>query len=155
MIRTRKSTTPTRQVGIRRDVLREILSSRRRELQAEVQRHLRARRSDRPADVHEALEHSEANNFADIGFALLEMKGETMRRIDEALSRVETGTFGSCGLCGVEISETRLRALPFAVRCTTCETAREQTRARRATDGDEGMGRQVGLDPLGAPRLGV
>ena len=45
--------------------------------------------------------------------------------IEEALTRLEEGTFGNCFECGDEISERRLRALPFAARCKDCEEARE------------------------------
>ena len=47
-----------------------------------------------------------------------------------ALRRLEEGTFGYCFECGEEISERRLRALPFAVRCKDCEEARETAQQR-------------------------
>jgi DnaK suppressor protein len=59
------------------------------------------------------------------------MKSETLTKINEALQRLEEGTYGNCFECGDEISEARLRALPFAVRCKDCEEARE-TAERRA-----------------------
>lgn len=58
------------------------------------------------------------------------MKAETLNRIDEALARLESGTFGFCTECGQEISERRLRALPFALRCKECEEAREVAEQR-------------------------
>jgi DnaK suppressor protein len=58
------------------------------------------------------------------------MKAETLNRIDEALRRLEEGTFGYCFECGEEINEKRLRALPFAVRCKDCEAAREVKQQR-------------------------
>jgi DnaK suppressor protein len=58
------------------------------------------------------------------------MKAETLNKIDEALRRLEEGTFGHCFECGEEISERRLRALPFAVRCKDCEEAREVAQQR-------------------------
>jgi DnaK suppressor protein len=53
------------------------------------------------------------------------MKAETLHRINEALERLEEGTYGRCFECGEEIEPRRLRALPFAVRCKDCEEARE------------------------------
>jgi len=55
---------------------------------------------------------------------------ETLHRIEEALERLEEGTFGYCFECGDEIEERRLRALPFAVRCKDCEEARETAERR-------------------------
>jgi DnaK suppressor protein len=65
-----------------------------------------------------------------IEFALIEMKAETLSKIDEALSRLECGTYGRCFECGGEIGEARLRALPFAVRCKRCEEVRETAQLR-------------------------
>ena len=61
------------------------------------------------------------------------MKTETLHKIEEALSRLEEGTYGNCFECGDEISERRLRALPFAVRCKDCEEAREIAEQRERT----------------------
>jgi DnaK suppressor protein len=75
--------------------------------------------------VADAAESSEADIQDDIELALLQMKAETLHKIDEALARLEDGTYGYCFECGEEISRQRLRALPFAVRCKECEEARE------------------------------
>ena len=58
------------------------------------------------------------------------MKAETLHKIEEALRRLDESTFGYCFECGEEISERRLRALPFAVRCKDCEEAREMAQQR-------------------------
>jgi len=58
------------------------------------------------------------------------MKGQTLGRVREALARLDAGEYGYCAECGGEIAERRLRALPFAVRCTSCEDAHEQQAAR-------------------------
>ena len=63
------------------------------------------------------------------------MKAETLSKINEALARLEEGAYGYCFECGQEISQQRLRALPFAVRCKDCEEARENLAAPRAPPG--------------------
>ena len=78
----------------------------------------------------DAAESSEADIQDDIEFALIQMKSETLNRIEEALVRLDEGTFGNCFECGDEIAERRLRALPFAVRCKDCEEARELAERR-------------------------
>ena len=106
--------------------LRHMLLERRREMQDEVQRRIRDGRVDRPKEVRDDLEHSDADIQGDIELALLQMRAETLTRIDEALVRVDAGKYGSCFACAGEISERRLRALPFAVRCQACEERREK-----------------------------
>ena len=112
--------------------LRHMLEERRREMQAEVQGRMRGVRADggKLSEVLDAVESSEADIQEDIEFALIQMKSETLHKIEEALSRLEEGTYGNCFECGDEISERRLRALPFAVRCKDCEEARELAERR-------------------------
>ncbi len=46
-------------------------------------------------------------------------------KIDEALERIEEGTFGICDDCGEEIGEARLKARPVTTQCIDCKTAAE------------------------------
>ncbi|MGQ0735120.1 MAG: TraR/DksA family transcriptional regulator [Acidobacteriota bacterium] len=108
--------------------LKEMLLGRQRELVAEVKgmiRGVRADGADKPHDVMDQGETSEVDIQEDIELALIQMKSETLNKITEALGRWEDGRYGLCFECGDEISEARLRALPFAVRCKDCEEARE------------------------------
>jgi DnaK suppressor protein len=116
--------------AIRRANLRQTLSERRREMQNELQGRIRNRRTERPDEVGDDLEHSDADIQGDIEFAVLQMRAETLTRIHEALVRLDAGTYGSCFECAGPISERRLRALPFAVRCQACEERREQEQGR-------------------------
>ena len=118
----------------RYDELKSILEERRREIVSEVQGRMRDVRAEGAASngegVLDAAESSEADIQDEIEFALIQMKAETLNRIDEALHRLEEATYGYCFECGEEISEKRLRALPFAVRCKDCEEAREVKQQR-------------------------
>src|SRR5712692_7106940 len=115
--------------------LKAMLDERRREIQAEVQGRMRdvraAGEGTRVNDVFDAVESSEADIQEDIEFALIQMKSETLNKINDALSRLEHGNYGYCFDCGEEIAEKRLRALPFAVRCKDCEEAREVAEQRQ------------------------
>ena len=110
----------------RYEELRTILEDRRREIQSEVQSRMKDVRADTgQAGVVDDVETSESDIQDEIEFALIQMKAETLHRINEALERLEEGTYGRCFECGEEIEPRRLRALPFAVRCKDCEEARE------------------------------
>jgi DnaK suppressor protein len=65
----------------------------------------------------------------DLRFALLPMKTELLDHINIALRRLEEGRYGQCGHCHRMIPESRLAAMPFAVRCRQCEEAREHAAA--------------------------
>ena len=122
------------------DDLKTILDSRRRELVDDLQNKIRAIRSDgiTERDVVDDAESSEVDIQDDIGFALIQLKTETLKKIDTALRRIERGDYGDCFECGGEIAEARLRALPFAVRCRDCEAAREASDQRERSTASRG-----------------
>jgi RNA polymerase-binding transcription factor DksA len=95
--------------GARTAALKAILTSRQHEAQREVQRSTRA------------------GSQGDIDLALLQMKTATLTLIDAAFVRFDAGAYGVCLECGAEISERRLRALPFAGRCHDCEEMRDRS----------------------------
>ena len=113
--------------------LKKMLEERRRELLNAVQGKIRDVRAEgsKERDVLDQGESSEVDIQEDIEFALIQMKSETLHKIEEALLRHAEGTYGNCFECGDEISERRLRALPFAVRCKDCEAAREVAEQRQ------------------------
>ncbi len=115
--------------------LKRMLEDRRREIQAEVQGKMRDVRAEgtwggKTNEVFDAVESSEADIQDDIEFALIQMKSETLNKINDALIRLDQDNYGNCFECGEEIAEKRLRALPFAVRCKDCEEARENAEQR-------------------------
>jgi DnaK suppressor protein len=120
--------------------LKQMLDGRRREIQAEVQGKMRGVREEgtwggKLNEVLDTVESAEADIQEEIEFALVQMKSETLNKINDAVTRLEQGDYGDCFDCGEEIAEKRLRALPFAVRCKDCEEAREaaQQRERQLT----------------------
>src|SRR5947209_1162386 len=115
--------------------LKRMLEERRSQLQAEVQGKMRDVRAEgfggKLTEVLDAVESSEADIQEDIEFALIQMKSETLTKVNDALARLEQGTYGNCFECGEEIAEKRLRALPFAVRCKDCEEQKESIEQRQ------------------------
>ncbi len=49
-----------------------------------------------------------------------------MEKVDEALARIEDGTYGICAGCGEDIAVKRLQARPVAKFCIDCKTKQEQ-----------------------------
>ncbi len=114
--------------------LKRILEERRLEIIGEVQHKIRDGLDGDAAlsrqDVRDEADSSQAGTQDDIEFALLQMKVEMLEQIGKALTHLDEGSFGYCHECGAEIAEQRLRALPFAVRCKSCEEVREVERHR-------------------------
>ena len=112
--------------------LRKMLEDRRRELMHEVHGKIRDARADgtKEREVLDQGESSEVDIQDEIEFALIQMKAETLKKIDAALRRLGEGAYGDCFECGNEIPQARLRALPFAVRCKDCEETHETVEQR-------------------------
>ena len=49
-------------------------------------------------------------------------EGSYIDYLDEALQRVEDGSFGTCRTCGGEIGRARLEAVPTAPQCIECKS---------------------------------
>ena len=49
--------------------------------------------------------------------SLVENADHVIAEIDDALWRIEDGTYGTCAVCGVAIPEERLEAIPYATLC--------------------------------------
>ena len=111
----------------RYDVLKRMLEERRQE----IQQKLKSLRETIPVEagaVRDAEEQSVDDFVQEVDFALMQMKSETLARIDEAVQRLEDGTYGNCTECGSEIAEARLTALPFAALCRDCQEHEESGR---------------------------
>src|SRR5438034_5349153 len=135
MKETQTAGTESRMSESRYSELKQMLQARRREIQAEVQGKMRGVREEgtwggKLNEVLDAVESAEADIQEDLEFALVQMKSETLNKINDALVRLEQGDYGYCYDCGEEIAEKRLRALPFAVRCKDCEEAKEVAEQR-------------------------
>ena len=118
----KKPTTSSRRAG----QLRALLEDKRRQLTAgltDLMRDVRERSNN--TRVTDGQDGVDAEHRDDLDLALLQMRGETLARIDAALRRLEAGTYGICGDCDQPIASERQRALPFAARCRPCEEARE------------------------------
>ena len=57
---------------------------------------------------------------------LKEREQKLLKKIDEALDRMETKTYGICERCGQEIPYKRLKARPVTTLCIECKTLQEQ-----------------------------
>ena len=110
--------------------LKQMLETRRCELQSDLDAKLRDVRENGGYEGEmlgglDAAETSDVDLQQDIDIALLEMKAEALGYVQDALARLASGAFGQCAECGAVISQRRLTALPFALRCRTCEEERE------------------------------
>ncbi len=113
----------------RREVLQRMLLGKRQEIMREIEGNLgqsltedQQRRLESARDVgDQALMDLDR----ELGISLMEMRNRKRQAIDEALTRLSEGTYGICAECGIEVSEKRLEAVPFAKLCVRCQSQQE------------------------------
>jgi len=59
-------------------------------------------------------------------FSIIELKYQELEKIEQALTRIESGTYGRCINCGGWIGRARLEVMPAAVRCRKCQEKLEK-----------------------------
>ena len=81
--------------------------------------------------MHQADAGSDAYD-RDFALSLLSQEQDALYEIDEALKRIELGTYGKCEMSGKPISRARLEAIPFARFTVECQSQLEkQNKASR------------------------
>lgn len=114
------------------------LSPRQQKIQ-EIKKKLLSQRKELLLGALEALNELPGQTvFPDLGDQataeidrnfMLRLKGreqKLLKKIDEAIERIEQGTFGICDRCGQEIDIKRLEARPVTTMCIDCKTLQEE-----------------------------
>jgi RNA polymerase-binding protein DksA len=78
-----------------------------------------------PTNDNHLAETATATLGREIDYTLGDNAGQVLAEIDEALQRIEDGTYGTCVGCGREIPRERLEANPWASLCIDCKRRAE------------------------------
>jgi DnaK suppressor protein len=112
-----------------RDLRRDLLG-RRQELLSSVRQKWR---DLQPLSAGATIEPAgEAGNRqcltpeTEVAYELMGSQAHLLKEIDCALEKIDRGSYGHCEDCGEPIAASRLKALPFAVRCTACQESLER-----------------------------
>lgn len=87
-------------------------------LLAQYREHYSTTHNDSVLDLED---RSLRDSTAEQQLSLLESYNRTRMLLDSALRRLDDGEYGWCEDCGAEINPKRLRAIPFAKRCLSCQ----------------------------------
>ncbi len=118
-----------RDIHGRTEALRKMLMERRTAVLKEIEESLGHRLSDEMQQRVDAIPDVGDQALLDSerarDISIMEIRNRVRQQIDEALVRLDEGNYGLCSDCGVEISEKRLKAVPFARRCVACQEKEE------------------------------
>lgn len=117
--------SPERQAEVK-----ERLLSRKQRLWLEVKQQLKSSIGDgyqeMLATARDEEDQASVSLLAETQLSLLGPKRQELEAIEEALQRLETGSYGLCEACGLPIEPRRLEIMPETPLCRSCQSQREK-----------------------------
>jgi len=110
----------------RLEYYKKKLATRREELARAI---ARTEQEGREADEDPTVDLADkaANSYTkEFLFGQTHNDWSTLKLVDEALKRIEEGTFGECVSCHQELQQKRLEAVPWTRHCIPCQEKKEQ-----------------------------
>jgi DnaK suppressor protein len=122
-VKKRKSPFSKAELARFRVQLRSLLDNRRSDKESREREALKSTGQD--FSVDHMADYGSDNYEQEFTLGLLENDVETLRDINDALARIDEGTFGLCEECGEPIARARIKALPYARMCVECKMKEE------------------------------
>jgi DnaK suppressor protein len=117
--------SPERQAEVK-----ERLLSRKQRLWLEVKQQLKSSIGDgyqeMLATARDEEDQASVSLLAETQLSLLGPKRQELEAIEEALHRLDTGSYGQCEACGLPIEPRRLEIMPETPLCRNCQQMREK-----------------------------
>ena len=107
------------------EIKKELLKERNRIL-SEGDKTLGIGLQQNPDDLPDFADQSSFESDRNFVLRLRDRERKLLAKIDEALQRIEEGTFGICEECGTDIGIKRLKARTVVTLCIECKTRQEE-----------------------------
>ena len=88
-----------------------------------------ARKSEKESTIKEAPDLGDralSTVIRDLSYQVTAGERDILRRVDDALDRIETDKYGACVACGNKVQIARLEAVPWARHCIECEELQDR-----------------------------
>jgi DnaK suppressor protein len=108
------------------DALRERLTQQRQEILNMYKQDIRAGQESADDGTEDIVDRANNSYNRELMFSLSDSERLLLLQIEEALSRMEMGTYGRCTNCGNTIHPLRLEAVPWARFCIDCQELAEK-----------------------------
>jgi DnaK suppressor protein len=125
--RTEKAKTSAVEVPQDRfQALRKRLENQRDEIINMYKQDLRAGQESADDGTEDIVDRANNAYNRELMFSLSDTERNTLLQIENALRRMDEGTYGRCANCGRDIALPRLEALPWARFCVDCQELAEK-----------------------------
>jgi DnaK suppressor protein len=125
--------------------LRQQLLDMKTKLLEEMELESKAEREGNKDEGLDTYDLASEERDREISFILSDRERSKVKNIDDALERMEDGSYGVCDACGLEIAEERLTAMPFTRLCRDCQQDQErEARSQRRVEDERNTYRKLG-----------
>lgn len=125
MARTKVATRPKKLTARQLKAFREDLERKRVELLDLYRHDLEVGQSASDEGTEDLVDRANKSYNQELMFVLSDTERDVVFQIDEALTRLDKGSFGICENCAAEIGLPRLEAVPWARFCVKCQEQEE------------------------------
>jgi len=106
--------------------IKEQLLQMRKELLQEVSQSMRAESDHLKHDIGDFYDHASSDRDRELALMLADRDRGKLALVDDALKRIDAGTYGICESCDEEIDKERLSAMLFTKLCLSCQEELER-----------------------------
>ena len=125
--------------------MHEYLTGTKTRLIREIATQLRTERDASRDDCMDSCDLASEENERELSTMLSERERLKVGQIDDALRRIASLKYGLCEMCGLEVTEERLNAMPFTRLCCDCQQEREhEAKTRRRYEEHDYEGYKLG-----------
>jgi DnaK suppressor protein len=104
--------------------MRQMLTRLRDEVYVRIRELRTEQEEESEPPAADSMEQARASAEIETHASLIERAEQKLKLFDEAIERVQRGTYGVCADCGDDIALERLKAVPFALYCVNCQSKR-------------------------------
>lgn len=109
-----------------RERFTKLLEEKRDELLARSQRTADEGREVQPEGGEDYVDDAVSHYTREFLLSLSDLERRQLMEVEEALVRLREGTYAECLMCGDEIGDKRLEAIPWARYCVNCQELAER-----------------------------
>jgi len=100
---------------------KKLLEAKRAELLDRVRAARATEKTEQPENAPDLGDRALSSVTRDLSYVLSAGERDLLKRIDDALDRIEAGSYGQCLNCGKTVLQGRLTAVPWALHCIDCQ----------------------------------
>lgn len=111
--------------------IRKKLMKQREELLSEAEETINTKIGSEKLSFPDPTDQAAAELDSNFQLRLRSREQKLLKKIDEAIARIDDGSYGVCETCGNPIGIKRLEARPVTTLCIECKTAQEEEEKRQ------------------------